>query len=423
MSEGEQVEVFLSYSHRDDVLRDELERHLSLLRREGLIRTWHDRRITAGDEWAGKIDARLDSAEVILLLVSSDFLASDYCYDLEMRRALERHEHGEARVIPVVLRPADWHSAPFSKLGALPAEGKPVTAWRDRDQAFADVARGLRAVVASMVNPEAPLANGPQPVSPAGQHDDLVNPFGQTMAIRDPHLFVGRGAELRKLRSLLEHGSVAIVGPPKVGKSSLLWQLKQGWQGTVPLGGSRGGNTVLGPIDLQAFEDPEDLYAEIAELLGVASGNWRALRTELRACSALLLLDELDSGPGRCLDVDHLGRFRAVCNQNPNFKLVTVTRDAVKASFPDERPGSAAYSFLQPMLLDLLSDTDARRLLAHPWVPEARPFDAVAVEEILTVAGRHPFKLQRGAYHRFQAFAESGYEWRGAWRQDMEHML
>jgi hypothetical protein len=108
------VEVFISYSHKDDPLREKLDTHLSLLRRQGVIAAWHDRRIAAGQEWARAIDEHLERAAVILLLVSADFLASDYCYDREMRRALERHDAGEARVIPVILRPVNWHEAPFA---------------------------------------------------------------------------------------------------------------------------------------------------------------------------------------------------------------------------------------------------------------------------------------------------------------------
>src|SRR5512135_1983553 len=74
------IEVFVSYSHRDDDLREELLRHLSILRRQGVIAGWHDRLIGAGTEWRGQIDAHLDSARIILLLVSANFLASDYCY-------------------------------------------------------------------------------------------------------------------------------------------------------------------------------------------------------------------------------------------------------------------------------------------------------------------------------------------------------
>lgn len=144
------IEVFYSYAHADEVLRDELDKHLSILKRGGVIQDWHDRRIGAGTEWAGQIDAHLNTAHIILLLISADFLASDYCYDVEMTRAMERHHAGEARVIPVILRPVDWQGAPFGKLQALPTDARPVTSWANRDEAFKDVAQGIRAAVAEI---------------------------------------------------------------------------------------------------------------------------------------------------------------------------------------------------------------------------------------------------------------------------------
>jgi tetratricopeptide (TPR) repeat protein len=138
------VEVFYSYSHKDEDLRDQLENHLSMLKREGAINNWYDRGISAGQEWDGKIDEHLNSADIILLLISSDFLASIYCYDVEVTRAMERHEAGEARVIPIILRSCDWTRAPFGKLQALPKGVNPVKKWDDVDDAFLDIVKGIR---------------------------------------------------------------------------------------------------------------------------------------------------------------------------------------------------------------------------------------------------------------------------------------
>lgn len=146
------VRLFYSYSHKDEVHRKKLKNHLAVLRRRGLISEWHDREITAGTEWKGEIDENLELAQVILLLISDDFLGSDYCYDIEMKRALERHEVREARVIPVILRDCDWKTAEFSKLQALPKDGKPVTSWRNRDEAYLDVAKGIRKVVEELTH-------------------------------------------------------------------------------------------------------------------------------------------------------------------------------------------------------------------------------------------------------------------------------
>lgn len=141
------VIIFYSYAHEDESLREELETHLSLLKRQGLLSEWHDRQIRAGQKWADEISTHLDTADVILLLVSANFLASDYCWSQEMRRALERQQAGQAWVIPIILRSVDWHSAPFSSLQALPRNAKPITSWPNRDEAWTDVARGIRLII------------------------------------------------------------------------------------------------------------------------------------------------------------------------------------------------------------------------------------------------------------------------------------
>ena len=144
------VKVFFSYSHKDEALRDELATHLSLMKRRGFIEAWHDREISAGREWANAIDDNLNTADIILLLVSANFLASDYCYEIEMQRAMERHEARQARVIPIILKPVDWRDAPFAKLQALPKNAKAVTTWQDKDEAFLNVVQGIRRVVEDM---------------------------------------------------------------------------------------------------------------------------------------------------------------------------------------------------------------------------------------------------------------------------------
>jgi len=147
---SEAIEVFFSYSHKDEELHDELATHLVMMKRQGLIAAWHDRDIDAGDEWEAEILQHLNSARVILLLISNNFLASDFCYDKELLRAMERHESKEARVIPIIIKPCDWNGAPFGKLQALPKNAKPVTKWEDRDEAFVNVAQGIRKAVQQM---------------------------------------------------------------------------------------------------------------------------------------------------------------------------------------------------------------------------------------------------------------------------------
>ena len=144
------VKLFFSYSHADEGLRDQLEVHLAGLKHQGQIDTWHDRRISPGDNFENTISAELEDAKIILLLISSDFIASPYCCGIETKRALERHTANEARVIPVVLRPCDWHDLPFGRLLALPTDGKPITRWADIDEAFLNVVQGIKKALAEL---------------------------------------------------------------------------------------------------------------------------------------------------------------------------------------------------------------------------------------------------------------------------------
>lgn len=142
------VRLFYSYSHKDESLRNELETHLKLMQRQVVIDVWHDRKIGAGEDWKQKIDENLERADIVLLLVSADFIASDYCYEKEMKRALERHDSGQAQVIPVIVRDVNWSKAPFAKLQALPKDGLAVTKWPDRDSAWRNVSEGIEKAVA-----------------------------------------------------------------------------------------------------------------------------------------------------------------------------------------------------------------------------------------------------------------------------------
>ena len=144
------VSVFVSYAHADEKLRKELGKHLSVLERQGLIATWHDRMIAAGADWEGVIDSRLDESRIILLLVSADFIDSSYCYEVEMKRALDRHERGEALVIPVILRPVSLKGTPFARIQALPKDARATTDWPNLDSALVDITEGLRAALQNL---------------------------------------------------------------------------------------------------------------------------------------------------------------------------------------------------------------------------------------------------------------------------------
>lgn len=198
-SSNKPIEIFYSYSHKDEKLRDKLETHLSLLKQQGVLINWHDRKISAGEEWAMAIDSHLNTADIILLLVSPDFLASSYCYSIEMKRAMARHEKGEAIVIPVILRPVHWKDASFGKLQALPTEARPITGrfWHNQDEAFYNVAEGIREAIKKLTL----------------QHIDPMN--NEIEALRNA-LF--NSSTFQEIRPPV----IAVVGVTGVGKSSLI---------------------------------------------------------------------------------------------------------------------------------------------------------------------------------------------------------
>ncbi len=206
MSDTLPIEVFCCYAHEDETWLRRLEMHLSLLKRQGIVFIWHDRQILPGTDWAKAIDAHLETASLILLLISSDFLASGYTDSIEMKRALQRHEANEARVIPILLRPVDWQGALFAHLQALPTDAKPITSWIDPDSAFADVAVGIRQAIESLPSASASrtalprIWNIPYPRNPffTGREEVLIRladalKAGQSAALSQPQAISGLG--------------------------------------------------------------------------------------------------------------------------------------------------------------------------------------------------------------------------------------
>ncbi|MBV9689362.1 MAG: ROK family protein [Ktedonobacteraceae bacterium] len=155
----ESVKIFISYAHADQKLRKKLQDHLSPLTHSGMITIWQDQEILAGANWDDHIRSRLKEADVVLLLVSPCFMASDYCWDSEVQKALEGHKAGTVQVIPIILKPVHWKDTPLGQLQALPTGGKPVTKWSNSDAAFEDVVRGIREVVAKL---QTIWRNGPE---------------------------------------------------------------------------------------------------------------------------------------------------------------------------------------------------------------------------------------------------------------------
>lgn len=161
------MKAFVSYSHKDRDALDRLHVHLASLRREGKIEAWFDRDILAGSELDTEIAAQLETCDLFLLLVSPDFLASDYCVEKEMKRALERHEAGEARVVPIIVEPCDWATSPLRKLKAVPEDGKPISDWTNRNTAFLNVIQEIRRIADQGIASSAPKQGIVSALAPA----------------------------------------------------------------------------------------------------------------------------------------------------------------------------------------------------------------------------------------------------------------
>lgn len=293
---SEPIEVFFSYSHKDEELRDALAVHLKLLQRQGVITAWHDREITAGTEWAGEIDEKINSARIILLLVSADFLASDYCYDIELQQAMARHEAGGAQVIPIILRPVDWEGVPFGKLQALPKNAKPVTTWDNRDEAFRDIAQGLRKAVEGL--PPAPrlFISYKRDVAPdESVARQLAQVLGQRYAVAiDQNMRVGTDwmawieQQLRQSDFLVVLLSEASVGSEMVLleiEKACHWQQQQGYPKILPVRlayrESFGYplNEYLNALNWAFWRDEQDTPQLIAELQRAIAGDDLSVNT------------------------------------------------------------------------------------------------------------------------------------------------
>jgi tetratricopeptide (TPR) repeat protein len=203
---GTAISVFISYAHKDEALLEQLHTHLSSLTRPGSIVTWYDRQIVAGSDWAGEIDAQIEQASIILLLVSADFIASRYCYEIEMTRALERHNAGQARVLPIIVRTVLWKDAPFARLQVLPTDARPITTWPDRDEAWTNVVIGIRQAIADLsLQPESAARKA---LSPIWNIPYPRNTF-----------FLGRDELLARLHAQLQTGqTTALSQPPQTGQ-------------------------------------------------------------------------------------------------------------------------------------------------------------------------------------------------------------
>lgn len=226
------IRVFLVYAEKDKHWLSQLETHLSMLQRNGLISLWQKQQLIAGTDCAGEVDQQIEQASLILLLVSADFLASDYIHHVEMKRAMERQAAGEVRVIPILLRPADWENTVFGHLQPLPSDKKPLSNWHNRDQAFLHVVEGIKQVIKTMQKANEPIEKPLPPREPITLPHPTERKRGSfplvwNVPYRYPAFFTGRDQVVERLFALftpqpLSGGSIApwaLTGLGGLGKT------------------------------------------------------------------------------------------------------------------------------------------------------------------------------------------------------------
>jgi energy-coupling factor transporter ATP-binding protein EcfA2 len=214
------LSLFYCYAHEDASLRTALDTHLATLKRLNLIQSWSDLDISAGTDWQEAMDYYLSTADILLLLVSVDFLASDYYYSVAMQQALQRHQAGEAVVIPIILSPVDWKQTPLSTLQTLPRDGLPVTQWNRRDEAWKQIATEIRTVVEALRRPVV-VASLPQQQAIATRLISFLE------ARRIPISYVEHAAKVAELQKTTgEVSAVVLVASPETRSAHLLKEIR-----------------------------------------------------------------------------------------------------------------------------------------------------------------------------------------------------
>ena len=362
------IKVLISYSHKDEKLREKLEDHLSILKHDGVIDAWHDRKIIAGAEWETDIFTHLDQAQIVLLLISPSFLASNYCYVKEGKRALARHEQGEAVVIPVILRPCDWKGAYFEKLQVLPKDARPIVKWPDRDEAFADVAKGIRRRIEEMRAPQ-PASDPGAAFAEAVEREQLAE-----MTASNPYLlgdrFVGREKELGDLTDWLrrdEGGVFCICDLGGTGKSALVWH----WlhrEETKQILTERKINRYWCSFYARGFDSHQFLRDFAARLGGLPVGEGGL--AEVREFILRRLREEREKKKPWLLVLDGLEREMGAFANPEHFQVDSEeqdTRNETKAVLPEDKD---IRSHVFAAFLEELRETGAKALITTRLFPE-----------------------------------------------------
>jgi len=193
------IEIFFSYASQDEELLEGLRKQLRVWEREGLISTWHARNINAGTERQQEINRHLNGAQIILLLISPDFMASDYHHGIEVKQAMSRQLSGDARIIPIILRPVVWEEAPFGRLQPLPKNRKAITLWPDKDEAFQHIAQQIKIIAENLLVKQ--YLKEAEEYFGKGDYDQAIEEYTEVLNLRSTaSAYQGLGRTLFRLQ-------------------------------------------------------------------------------------------------------------------------------------------------------------------------------------------------------------------------------
>ncbi len=417
------LNLFISYSHKDESLRVALGDHIAALQREGVIAAWHDRQLTAGQDWAGEINSELESADIILCLVSAGFLASPYCQDKELKRALERHDAGEALVIPVIVKPSDWQTSPLGRLQALPTGGKPVMKWSNKDEAFLSIAKGIRQAASQLADrpsrpsstPEPASAPTPEPTPEASAPSGgLEIPEGPVRA--NSPFYVHAADESRCYAELDKPGALIRIKSPKgFGKSSLTARLLAYASGK----GYRTAALNLEGTDQKFFADPDAFMqwfcASVGKALGVrvakeeywddifgANDNSRdyfetyLLKPDERPL--VLAIDNFDRiFAHSAIETDFCGLLRSwheLARSTPLWERFRLVLSHSQESYATKDINQSPFNVGLPVELGELPADQVRHLVALHGLN----LSGEEQGQLLELVGGHPYLVRKGLY-------------------------
>jgi len=373
--------VFIAYDNQDEPEKDRLLSHLSVLNKAGLIDLWSNDRIDPGAIWQAEIEQAMTQARVAILLITANFLGSDYILDNIVPPLLEYQRQGRLTVFPVIAKACPWQTVAWlSQMSVRPRNQQPV---------WGDAGRHVDEDLAAIAQEVAALVTGSDPVAvPQLAQSPIPNPFYTGGRINDPEFFFGRERLIREVRSeLKKRSSVSLVGQSQMGKSSLLYYLYATRAEWLP-------NVTIEYIDLQRVFDEKDFYRTVLEKLGKTGSSWRKLRNALSEGEVVLLFDEME----RLAEEDFNPRLHDLLRslaQEPHFAMGLATQRPLVEVFPASTPVGVSpfHNIFTEKNIGPFSEAEARSYITNRLGGTGLSFTQAEIQQLLTDSQGHPANL------------------------------